>query len=824
MNRPHPTPPVRRDPDGTSLITASEGVVAALTLAEKCALVAGQSWWRTPAVARLGIPPVKMTDGPNGARGEGTGDDATPAVLLPAGIVQGATWDPGLVERAGELLGREARRRQAHVLLAPSVNLHRTPIGGRTFEYYSEDPELTARLAVAAVRGIQSQGVAATVKHFAANDTEVDRFSVDVRVGERVLRELYLRPFEACVREAGTWAVMSAYNRLDGEFCAANRRLLTTVLREEWGFDGAVISDWYGTHDAVGCATAGLSLEMPGPPRFYGSQLEQAVTGGRVEESVVDALVHDVLRLIERTHAADRPCEEPEASVDDPADRALCREIAIAGTVLAKNDGRVLPVVPAPGLRVAVLGPNAADTRAGGGGSASLRSLPQTSVLDALRGRFDVVLHEPGVAIDKFTPLARPGTLVGPDEAAGLEVAFLDGTAVTARTRSESGHLRFAGSLPEGVSLPCTVQLRGSYLPDTDGTYVVGLVTTGAPHCVVDGRTLTVGGELPPRGDAYYGLGSAEQLVSVDCRAGRPVALELDLLLQAGFAAVRIGVQPPPDDGAFDRAVQAARTADVAVVVVGTNDEWETEGADRASLSLPGRQDELVAAVAAANPRTVVVLNAGSPMSMPWLDAVPALLVPFFGGMEMGEAVADVITGVADPGGRLPTTFPRSLEDVVSWPHYAPRNGVQTYAEGLLVGYRGADAHGVDPLLPFGHGLSYGAATWGAPTASTTSPARGEPVVVTVPVTAGERDATVVVQGYVAPVSPPVPREPKALKAWEKLVVAAGTTAYARLTFSDEAFRRWDEVRGDWVVDGGDVDLVIAASATDARSVVRITL
>ena len=799
-----------------------------LTLSEKCSLLAGESWWRTPAVERLQIPQLKMSDGPNGVRGERSQSDATPAVLLPAGIVQGATWDPELIGRAGDLLGREARRRQAHVLLGPSINLHRTPIGGRTFEYYSEDPELTARLAVASVRGIQSHGVAATVKHFVANDTEVDRFTVDVQLDERVLHELYLYPFERAVRDAGTWAIMSAYNRLLGDYCSANHGLLTTLLRDRWGFDGAVISDWYGAHSTDGCANAGMSIEMPGPARVYGDKLERAVLDGRVEEATLDALVGDVLRLMDRTQAAQRPCDLEEISVDEPSDRALCREIAIAGTVLAKNDGGILPIGPTPGLKLAVIGPNAAKTRTGGGGSASLRPLPQTTLLDALGRRFDHVVHEAGVTIDKFTPLAAPGRWIGPDGELGLDVTFRNGESpaapIAAQSRNETGHLRFAGSLPPGVTIPCLVTVRGSYLPETDGEHEFGLVTTGAPNTVIGGEVLTVGGKRLPVGEAYYGMGSTEQFLRLSCAADKPVDVDIEIRLDGGFAAMRLGVRPPQNPDMFDRAVAAARDADVAIVVVGTNDEWETEGSDRNSMHLPGDQDDLVAAVAAANPRTVAVINAGSPVSMPWIDSVAAVLIPFFGGMEMGEAVADILTGAADPGGRLPISFPRSLDDVASWHHYQPTDGTQTYAEGHLIGYRGSDANGIEPLFSFGHGLSYGSATWGDVDISATTVEPGAGVTVAVPVTAGERDATVVVQGYVAPVDPPVVREPKALRTWHKLCVRGGTTEVAQLRFDYDAFRRWSVEANDWVVDAGDYDLVIAASATDVRSVTRVTL
>jgi beta-glucosidase len=802
--------------------------IGGLTLTEKCRLLAGATNWRTHAVERLGLPALKMSDGPNGVRGELSFDIATPSVVVPVGIVQGATWDPELIGRIGDLLGREARRKATHVLLAPAVNLHRTPIGGRTFEYFSEDPELTAALGAATIRAVQAHGVAVTVKHFVANDTEVERNTVDVIVDERVLRELYLRPFEVAVREAGAWGVMTAYNRLDGEFCAANTRLLEDVLRREWGFDGFVVSDWGGAHDTVPSANAGLSIEMPGPARVYGEHLERAVNEGAVDERTVDARVRDLLVLIQRTDGLGRSVDEPERSVDEPADRALCRQVAAAGMVLARNVDDALPLaVDRAPLSLAVIGPNAADTRIMGGGSSSLRSLPHRSILEALRSRVPDLVHEVGCFIDAHAPMPDRTQLIGTDGAPGLELRFINGTdpaaepAVVRRTTS-TVH-RFFFSLPDGVTLPCILSLRGAYVPTETGAHEVGAIVSGRPSVRVGDQQLTRGGESLPRSDMYFGAGSEEQWATVDMRAGQPVDIDVELWMRQPVGVVRLGVRPPRTSGLLERAVAAARDADAAVVVVGTNEDWETEGGDRTTIALPGDQDELVRAVAAVNPRTIVVVNAGSPVAMPWADEVAAILIPFFGGMEMGDAVADVLLGESDPGGRLPITYPKRLEDAPAWPHYRPVDGVQRYREGFAMGYRGHDRSGVEPRFPFGHGLSYGDVSWGAATASTTSVDDGETVTVTLPVTASpERDATVVVQGYVAPIDPPVDREPKALRTWKKLVVPAGMTVEVPLTFTRAAFRRWDTMAGDWVVDPGSYDLVIAASATDIRSIIRV--
>ncbi|HET9691077.1 MAG TPA: glycoside hydrolase family 3 C-terminal domain-containing protein, partial [Acidimicrobiales bacterium] len=689
-----------------------------LTMEEACAVVAGVSMWRSAAVDRLGVPQVKVTDGPNGARGEFMGDDRTPAVVTPAGIALGASFDPHLVRRVGALLGREARRRSAHVLLAPAVNLHRTPVGGRTFEYLSEDPELTAALAVAYVQGVQSTGVAVTVKHLVCNDTEVDRLTVDVHVDERVLRELYLRPFEAAVRDGGAWGVMTAYNRLHGEFCAANRWLLDEVLRNEWGFDGVVVSDWYGAHDTVASAHAGLDLEMPGPPRIYGAALAAAVERRQVDADAVRRLARRVLELGDRTGAAERPAGEPERSVVDDTEVALCREAAVAGTVLVRNEGAALPLLGA--MSLCVIGRAGGTPRVMGGGSAALRAVRSGSIVDALRDRGMRVRHAVGCDIDRHAPLPDADRVVGPDGEPGLVVTYHagpggDGPALATR-RISTTHLQLFGSLPEGVPPgDWSVVVRGAFRCRHDGAHDVGAIVNGRPRVTVGGAVVVSGVDALPRSDEWNGTMSVEQLATVDGRAGGLLDIEVVWPRRSPFGTLRIGVREPVAGDPVDEAAAAAGGAEAAVVVVGTNDDWESEGHDRTSIALPGRQDELVRRVAAVNPRTVVVVNAGSPVAMPWADDVAAIVVGWFGGMEMADAVADVLVGAADPGGRLPTTFPRSLDDVPAWRWHDPVDGVQTYGEGFDVGYRAHDRTGVAPQWPFGHGLSYGSARWGDP-------------------------------------------------------------------------------------------------------------
>ncbi|MGI9646806.1 MAG: glycoside hydrolase family 3 protein [Ilumatobacteraceae bacterium] len=833
-----------------------EAALAALSLRDKCFLVAGRTNWRTHAYPAAGVPELKMSDGPNGVRGEGHGSSGTPGVVVPSGITLGATWDPTLVGEIGDLLGTEARRKRAHVLLGPTVNLHRTPVGGRTFECYSEDPELSGALAVEYVRGVQAHDVGVTVKHFVCNDTEVERMRVDVLVDERPLRELYLRPFERTVKEAGAWGIMSSYNRLAGEHSAENHKLLTTILRDEWGFDGYVVSDWFGVHHTVEAAKAGLSLEMPAPIRVYGDHLVDAVERGDVTTDQVDALARDVLTILNRTKADERSPDEPEESVDDPAERALTRRAAIAGTVLLRNErvealGRpVLPVPPEQLGSVAVIGPNAVIDRAMGGGSASLRPFHHRTLLDAVTDRLGSadVVYEPGVRTDRLTPVLTGSRLTTPDGEQGLRLEYVNGLNWDAEADltdvTTSTMVRFFGTTTDGIDpRRFGARITGSFEAEVDGTHTIGVVTTGPVHVEVTpagADTLVVvddpESELP-RSKEFFGYGSTEVTKHVELRAGQTVELSAHWKTGSrdGFAALRMGIRPPEPADLMDRAVAAATAADTAIVMVGTNDEWETEGFDRETIDLPGRQDELIERVVAANPNTVVIVNAGSPVRMDWAGQdhphpAPAVLMPFFAGQEQAEALADIVVGVADPGGRLPVTIPARLADTPAYLHHTPDhdsagNSTQRYGEGLFVGYRWYDAADIAPRFAFGHGLSFGTAKWGAPTASAATIGTDGRVEVSVPITAtGTRDATVVVQGYVAPIEPSCVRPPKELRTWAKRVVAAGTTEDVTLSFGPDSFHRWDPATNAWVVEPGDYDLVLAAAADDERARVRVTI
>ncbi|TXK42044.1 beta-glucosidase [Nonomuraea sp. C10] len=778
-----------------------DDVISGLDLRTKVRMLTGASMWALHPVPEIGLDRLVMSDGPIGVRGE-RWSAASPSIALPSPTAMAATWDVGLIRRVGRLLAQEARRKGVHVLLAPTVNLHRSPLGGRHFECFSEDPHLTGEVAAAYVEGVQEGGVATTPKHFVANDSETERFTVSVEVSARALRELYLRPFERVV-QAGAWGVMTAYNAVGGVTMSEHADLVHGVLKDEWGFDGLVVSDWTAVRTTEAAALGGTDVAMPGPHGPWGDKLEEAVRAGRVPESLIDDRVRRVLRLAERTGALGGP---PPAAAGEVIDGvALAREVAARSFTLLKNDG---PLLPLSGVRsVALIGSAAREARVMGGGSAQVFPARVVSPLDGLRGRDGVEVRyargtDPRV---RLSPLAVPAT-----------AAFLDaGGRVLAEHPLPATEGRWIGETPPGVDADrlAAVRLRAAYTPETGGRHELSVAGAGAYTLSVDGRVL-LDETLTPGGDDPAALLSPpERRVTADLDAG--VTYELEVLHRtAGFRGMVFIVcvlghaEPSPgEDELFAEAVRVAAGSDVAVVVAATTPEVESEGFDRGDLVLPGRQDELIAAVAAANPRTVVVVNAGSPVEMPWLDSVAAVLLTWFPGQEAGAALADVLFGDAEPGGRLPTTWPAQLADapVVN---VTPDRGVMVYEEGLFIGYRAWERSGRAPAFWFGHGLGY--TTWSYDSIS------GGSGSVTVRVTnTGGRRGREVVQVYAAPVTPDPGRPARWLAGFAVVEAEPGQSVTAVVDVPDRTFEVWDG-RG-WRVASGEYLLEAARHYADRR-------
>jgi beta-glucosidase len=817
--------------------------LAALTLEQKVRLLTGADFWSLYPEPAAGLRRVVVSDGPAGVRGEHW-DEREPSANVPSPTVLAATWDEARIERVGRMLASECRRKGVDVLLAPTVNLHRSPYGGRHFECFSEDPLLTARIGVAYVRGLQGEGVGATVKHFVANDSETERFTLDAHVDERALRELYLAPFEAIVREAGAWAVMAAYNSVNGA-TMTEHPMLRDVLKDEWGFDGVVMSDWYAARTTEPAGRGGLDLVMPGPTGSWGDALVDAVHDGRVGEAAIDDKVLRILRLAGRVGALEGMAPSaPSARLWSDAEVAaeLCAT-ATAGLVLVKNGTPLAPLLPLEGSalgRVAVVGPNGAVARTLGGGSATVFPPYTVSPLEGLRaalGHEVAVEHAVGVRSHTRVAVADPSLLRVPGaDAEGAEVRFLDSDgAVLASERRRTGAFTWMDHVADGVAIAAVaaVEVHTRLRAPAAGTYAVGCSGLGAFRLEVAGEPrLDVRLELPPHADPVEGMMRPPQAsteVVLDRGEEVDVVLHHELptagtgtSFEPAAVTFALNVEPPhaSAEAELERAVALAGEADAAVVVVGTTEEDESEGFDRESLTLPGRQDELVRAVAAVNPRTVVVVNAGAPVLLPWVGEVGAVLLAGFPGQEFGNALADVLLGVAEPGGRLPTTWPAA--EGAPLPSTRPVAGVLAYEESIAVGYRRPDGAGAAPAFCFGHGLGY--TTWEYAGLELEQQAADAALGVRVRVrNIGARPGREVVQAYLAREDGTVPRPARWLAGFAIVEAGAGEEAVVTVRVGARAFAHWDTERRAWATEPGEYRLEVGRSSCDLRLVATVT-
>jgi beta-glucosidase len=779
--------------------------------ATRIASLSGEDWWKVPASP--GVAALKVTDGPSGARGE-LFAGGPPSVCFPCGAALGATWDVDLVERVGGALAAETLAKGAHVLLGPTVNLQRSPLGGRHFECFAEDPVVTALLAAAYVTGLQDGGVAACVKHLVANDVEADRFEISSEPDERTLREVSLLPFEHALVGVGAWSTMGAYNRLHGTHCCEHAELLTAILRDEWDWDGVVISDWFATRSTEASALAGLDLEMPGPPGHWGPKLVAAVESGDVPVDVIEDK-RDRLALLGRRTGADGRPPGPDRPGGTPDAVAVAREAAAAAAVLLRNEpvtgARAALPLDAAVRRVAVVGPNADREVIQGGGSARVTPTDVATVADGLRARLaGGVVVEPGVSASRGTPALDGRSLRRRDGTPGVDVEVVDDAgAVRATLRPREFRVVYLDTpAPGEETRGWAIHATATFRPTISGVHRFKFRTNAT-------ATLTVAGtEVGEDGSVTLEAGTDVALRAV-CRSEAPglrVAMELRCA-------------PPEQPDAFDRAVEAAAGADAAVVVVGLDGDWETEGRDRDDLSLPGAQVELVRAVARAQSRTVVVVVAGSPVDLAWAEDVPAVLWCWYPGQEGGHAIADVLLGDADPGGRLPCTMPRRIEDTPAFLDVPPEPGVLRYQEGVHCGHRWYDARLVEPAFPFGHGLSYTRFSIGAPEVGADTIHPGESLEVDVEVAnIGDRRGSEVVQVYVADPEASVRRPARELRGFAKVTLAPGETALVRFTLEMRDLAFWDRRAHAWRAEAGLFAIHVGRSSRDLPGIAEVTL
>lgn len=829
--RPLPAAP-RRNPSFTDDLVAR---VAALPLETKVELLTGRTPWRLYTAPEAGLGEVVVSDGPTGIRGTEE-DEGHTSISLPSPTAVAATWDPGLAALAGSVHATEARRHGVDVILAPVVNLQRTPVGGRHFEFQSEDPLLSGVMAAAVIEGIQGEGVGVCVKHFVCNESETLRTEYLSRVDERTLREVYLAPFEVAVKQANAWSIMASYNRLDDGTesgpAVAHHRLLTETLKDEWGYDGLVISDWTAAKTTVEPALGGLDLVMPGPAGPWSrGQLLAAVRRGDVTEDFIDDKVLRILLLASRVGKLDGYAA-PRPAVAEPDADEFIRHLAARAVVVLSDGAHALPVAdPRAVTSIALIGPNAVEPFVQGGGSALVNpSFVQTAQAAFAADFPNATVSLSRGASSRITPdVALRSRLTDPVTGEpGLHVEFLDaaGSVIEERSGAEAD-IHWRHGLPAGGT---TMRITTDVALEEPGEHWVGFATPGAHRTEIDGRLVSSSDEVLLGGDvlmrsqhhapAFHGVnlagpGTAHLVAEVQVYAD-------DNWEHFARALVHHVLPGPSAAELVDEAVAAAKAADLAVVVVGTNSQVETEGYDRKNLDLPGQQNELVEAVLVARPDAVVVLNAGSPVVLPWLDKAQTVLWAWFGGQEGLRGVADVLSGRTEPTGRLPWTLPDSYENVPV-PDAVPVGDdlLVDYAEGVDVGYRGWLRAGRPPARQFGFGLGWTTWSYGAPRVVAESE---DGVTVEVEVTnTGARSGRETVQAYLeGPSTGPV-RPVRWLAGFTAVEAEPGQAATARVTVARRAFEVWDVASHGWVTPAGEYRIVVAHDLGDERGSVTVT-
>lgn len=807
-----------------------ESLVRQMTLKEKVSLLSGKDIWNTVPIERLNIPSAVMTDGPHGVRAADphVGRTLGPTTAFPTGISMSASWNPALVEKVGVALGEETRAMNCDILLGPCVNIVRHPLGGRNFETYSEDPYLAGQVGVAYVKGVQSVGVGTSLKHYALNNYEIERFRASTRVDERTMREIYLPAFETIVKETQPWTIMCSYNRINGIYAGENDYMLNKILRDEWGFEGAVISDWAATHTVFEAVKNGLDLEMPGPARYF-RLLEDAVLNWQVDPQSVEKAVRRVLSLVVKSGRMDGNL--PKGSVNTPEHQSLARELAEEAITLLKNEGGLLPLKKDSLSQLALIGPNAAEAAIEGGGSSRVEPPYKIHPLDALKahlGQHAEIRYEPGCDnVDEPVAISK-ALLKDAQGNAGLRAAFYttsdfsgDPAFVQGGNASEFWfHIGWSEIGPQIKG----VRWSGTLTVEADAEYQFVLYNSGHARVYLDGAQILENDAQDRKAPASaFAIPKGARTV-YKLEAGKAYNLHIDLLRHhtEDVITYRLGMGlhfAEGQDPRPARAVEIAKSADVAIVFAGYPDGFETEGTDRPHMRLPGGQNALIEAVAAANPKTVVVLNVGAPIEMPWADKVAAIVLAYYPGLENGNAVSRVLLGEVNPSGKLPITFPRRIQDSPAYINASyPGCREVNYGEGIFVGYRYFDKIELDPLFAFGHGLSYTQFEYSA----LEVPARveaGQPVTVRVTIkNTGPVAGKEVVQLYVSDAEASMPRPPKELKRFAKLSLLPGESKVLEFSLDQRALAYYDPAARAWVAEPGRFNVLLGSSSRDIRA------
>jgi beta-glucosidase len=794
-----------------------DDLLSKMSLEEKIDMISGEkTQFDTRPNERLGIPALHMADGPVGIRSRREASTA-----FPASVCMAVTWNPDLIYKAGQALGQEAKAKGKNVLLGPCVNIHRVPQGGRNFESFGEDPYLTGKIAASYIKGIQSEKVIATVKHFACNNQEFERHSIDVRVDERTLNEVYLPAFKAAVQEGGVWAVMSAYNRLNGQYCSANTNLLTDILKKQWGFQGFVMSDWGAVHSCIPELYAGLDLEMPTTAYFKINDVNEAVRRRLITPASIDDKVRRMLRAMFYMGYFDKK-NDSGSDCNTPEHRAIALQVAQEGIVLLKNQNNVLPV--GSNIKsIAVIGINGTKLAWGGGGSSRVTPCHTVSPLDALKakaGKDYTVKFEPGTFFEDDFSLIPIENLVSPagqDKKQGLLLSYyakpnLEGNPI--RQEVEVNSVDFSWHR-EGPQAPepdfSSIAWTGQLVAPETGMYAIGLGSDGGASLYIDGKQV-----IDSRN--AHGWDLKYKYATVNLEKGKPVDIKIEYYQRQRRVAVRL-IWQKIEKYPSQKAVELAQSSDMAILFLGSGLSDDSEGRDRDNLSLPKEQEEMILEVTKVNPKTVIVLNGGAGIEMKkWIDNVPGLILAWFPGQEGGDAIADILLGKVNPSGKLVTTFFKNWEDCAAYNNYPGKDDVVNYTEGVFVGYRHFDAEGIEPYFAFGHGLSYTSFEYKNLVISREKIKKGESVTINVTLkNTGGRDGAEVVQLYLGDEKASVPRPVKELKGFQKVFLKAGEEKKITLKIGLQDMQFFDSCIHDWKTEPGKFNVYVGSSSRDIR-------
>lgn len=785
-----------------------EDLLKRMTLEEKIDMLGGTGFATKPN-ARLGIPELRMTDGPLGVR-------IYKSIAFPSGISLAATWNSSLVEKVGHALGREVKAHDAHVLLAPCVNIARIPNGGRNFESFGEDPFLTSRMTVGYIKGLQSEGVAATVKHFAANNQEHERMFVDVQVGERALNEIYLPAFKAAVQEADVLCVMNAYNKVNGHFASENDFLLKDKLKNEWGFSGMVMSDWGAVHSSIPTANGGMDLEMPFGEFLNQKTLLPAIQKGEVKESTIDDKVRRILRVIFKLGLFEKPSLKDNYEVGSKENREAAFQAAREGIVLLKNQNNILPLNFSKIKSLAVLGPNASLCRTGGGGSSQVDPIEAPSPLEILQKKFGSkvkINYAAGVKLDGETTIIPSKFLSTLKEEEGLLGEYFDNMELKGNptyTRiDEELNFDWGGESPfkkrSWKADNFSVRWTGKIKPAVSGEFVLDLTSDDGVRLFLEDKLVI---------DNWSDHAPEPREYKVNLSAGKEYKIIIEYYENGGGAVCKLGWTLPGEDPMI-AAIKAAKQADVVLLFAGTSAAYESEGFDRQDLVLPKNQDELIKNVAKVNKNVIVVINAGSPVLMDkWLGKVKGVLFAWFGGQEMSYAISDILSGKFNPSGKLPITFPKRWEDCSDFSTYKKESGITEYSDGIFVGYRYFEHNKIEPLFPFGFGLSYTNFAYANLKLSSNELRQNEKLTLTFEIkNTGKVEGSEIPQLYVRDVKASVERPVKELKGFLKIFLKPGETKTVTFTIDNSALSFYTIITKSFVVEPGEFEILIGSSS-----------